>query len=146
MAEVNNYGILLIIIPIGILASLIAFFVFELKAIKAKREKEKISTQKRTIADIYQKFDDYDTYNNTKYFFVVVYVFTLILASVAYNPSYGLIHALLYIFLTTFLGSIVIFLLKSKKSLVVKVFSGFLYGVPHIFAASLAFLTRYVVS
>jgi len=55
-------------------------------------------------------------------------------------------HALSYIFVTTFIGSVIIFALKMKKNLLVQVFAGFLYGAPHIFAASLAFLTRYLIS
>jgi hypothetical protein len=65
---------------------------------------------------------------------------------VFYSPEFGLVHALMYIFITTFLGSGVLFLIKIKKELLIKVFAAFLYGVAHIIGASFAFLTRFLLS
>lgn len=131
--------ILIIIIPVGVILSLIAFFVFELRAIEANKNSD-------VEADsMNEKFQNYNTINNAISFGVVVYILTLILAIVSYDLSYGLMYALLYIFGTTALGSIVIFLIKLKKSLLIKVFAAFLYGVPHMGAAAAAFLTSYLV-
>lgn len=137
-------GILFTIVPIGIVISLIAFLIFENRAIKAKREKEASGIE--VSDDISDRLEQYDTLNNTMYFGVVVYIFSFIIANVFYNPEYGLIHALLYIFLTTFIGSIILFGLKINKDILIKVFAAFLYGVAHIFGASFAFLTRYLLS
>ncbi len=138
-------GTLIVIIPIGILLSLIAFFVFELRAIKANKNSA-IVTGEIPIYDINEKFKHYDTINNTALFAIVVYIFTLIIAISYYNPSYGLVHALLYIFLSTFIGSLIIFLIKMKKTLLIKVFAAFLYGAAHIVGSSFAFLTSYLIS
>ena len=138
--------ILFLIIPFGIIGSLVAFFVFELQALKAKRAKEKAGVVKSSIADVYYKFELYETPKNTLYFFIASYILTFVIATVAHDPNYGLADALLYIFLTTFIGSIFVLLFKAKHSIMVKVFAAFLYGAPHIFAASLAFLTKYIVS
>ncbi|MEA2019975.1 MAG: hypothetical protein U9N59_16205 [Campylobacterota bacterium] len=131
--------ILIIIIPVGVILSLIAFFVFELRAIESNKNSD------IEADNINEKFQKYNTINNAVAFGVVSYVLTLILAIASYDPSYGLMHALLYIFGTTALGSVVIFLIKLKKSLLIKVFAAFLYGVPHMGAAAAAFLTSYLV-
>ncbi len=137
-------GILFTIVPIGIVVSLLLFLIFENRAIKIKRER--IQNGEQLSDDISDKFEQYDTINNTLYFGISVYFFSFIIANVFYNPEYGLIHALLYIFVTTFIGSIILFGLKMKKDLLVQVFASFLYGVAHIFGASFAFLTRYIFS
>ena len=136
-------GILFTIVPIGIVISVIAFIIFENRALKSKREKEESEIEPE---DFSQRLEQYDTLNNTMYFGVVVYIFSFIIANVFYSPEYGLVEALLYIFLTTFLGSVVLFLIKIKKEILIKVFAAFLYGVAHIFGASFGFLTRYLLS
>ncbi|HIP11625.1 MAG TPA: hypothetical protein EYG97_01470 [Arcobacter sp.] len=132
--------ILFLIIPAGVLFSLLAFFVFELKAIKANKNADVAATS------MSEKLENYNTINNAVAFGVVSYVLTLVLSISTYDPSYGLIHALLYIFGTTFIGSIIIFVIKIKKSLLIKVFASFLYGVPHMMAAGAAFLTSFILS
>ncbi len=138
-------AILLVLIPMGVFLSLLSFFYFELRAIKANKEAA-ITTGELQVYGIDDKLKHYDTINNTGFFAITVFIFTLIMALNFYHPSYGLIHALMYIFLTTFIGSIIIFLIKLKRSLLVKVFAAFLYGVAHITGASLAFLVSYLVA
>ena len=135
--------ILFTIVPIGIIISLVAFLIFEERALKAKKDIEASGIEPEDFAD---RLEHYDTLNNTMYFGVVVYIFTLIISNVFYSPEYGLIHALMYIFITTFLGSAILFAIKIKKDLLIKVFSAFLYGVSHIFGASFAFLTSFIIS
>lgn len=136
--------VLFFIIPMGIVASLVAFLIFEGRAIRAKRGFMALGENaSETIAE---KLTQYNTYNNTLYFTGVVYLYSLIVAHMFYDPSYGLIHALLYIFLTTFISSAILFILKWKKDILVKVFAAFLYGAAHITGASLAFLTRFILS
>lgn len=137
-------GILFTIVPIGIVVSVLIFLMFENKALKAKREKESLGVE--LSDDISDRLEQYDTLNNTMYFGVVVYIFTFVLASYFYNPEYGLVHALMYIFITTFLGSIILFGLKIKKDILIKVFAAFLYGVAHIFGASFTFLSMFLLS
>lgn len=137
--------ILLVLIPIGVFLSLLSFFFFELRAIKANKEAA-ITTGELQVYSIDDKLKHYDTINNTGYFAITVFFFTFILAMNFYHPSYGLIHALMYIFLTTIIGSLIIFTIKIKRSLLIKVFAAFLYGVAHMVGASLAFLLSYVLS
>jgi len=132
--------ILFLIIPLGVVFSLLAFFIFELRAIKSNKNAQNKATS------MSEKLQNYNTINNAVAFGIVSYVMTLILSVSTYDPSYGLIHALLYIFGTTFIGSVIIFLIKIKKSLIVKVFASFLYGVPHMMASGAAFLTSFILS
>ena len=140
---------LVLIILLGAVLSVVAFLFFESRAIKASRkyrEVHKNDTEEEKRFDIYKSFEEYDTSKNTLHFFIASFVISLIIASVWFNPAYGLIEALAYIFSSTFIGSAVIFIIKFKKNLLIKVFAIFLYGVPHISAAAFGFLARYLVS
>ncbi len=135
---------LTLIIPIGVILSLVFFLAFEQRAIKANKQAA-IVTGEIPMYDIEDKLKQYDTMNNTGLFAVVAYITTLVIAILSYDPSYGLIHALVYIFATTFIGSLVIFAMKFKMSLLVKVFASFLYGAAHIIGSTLAFITSYLI-
>lgn len=136
---------LFLIVPLGVTLSLIAFLFFEKRAIAAKKLKEASGLPAPSVEDFYEKFQRYESLSNIIGFFIAAYVITLFLASLKHDPSYGLMHALSYIFATTFIGTLIIFGMKLKKSILVQVFATFLYGAPHILAASLAFLTRYLI-
>ena len=137
---------LYILTPIGVILSLAVFLFFEKKAILANKAKEAQGLPPPSVEDFYEKFKRYDTLSNMLKFFIASYVISLILASVMYDPSYGLFQALVYIFSTTFIGSLLIFMMKIKKSILIQVFATFLYGAPHIIASALGFLTRYIFS
>lgn len=137
---------LFLIVPLGVAFSVIAFLFFEKRALQANKLKESQGLPPPSVGDFYEKFRRYETIPNTIGFFLACFAISFILATVKHDPSYGLLHALSYIFLTTFIGSMIIFVLKMKKNLLVQIFAGFLYGAPHIFAASFAFLTRYIIS
>ncbi len=138
--------ILILIVPIGVILSVFSFLFFEKRSIQAKKLKESQGLPPPSVADFYEKFKRYDTVPNTLGFFLASYAISFILATVNHDPSYGILHALSYIFATTFIGSMIIFMMKMKKNLLVQVFAGFLYGAPHVFASALAFLTRYIIA
>ncbi len=137
---------LLLIVPLGVILTVFAFLFFEKRALHANKLKESQGLPPPSVGDFYEKFRRYETVPNTIGFFLVSFAISFVLATVKHDPSYGLTHALSYIFMTTFLGSTLIFALKMKTNLLVQVFAGFLYGAPHIFAASFAFLLRYLIS
>lgn len=134
-----------LLIIIGVVLSLSAFLFFESLAIKAKRQSILNGEVVVKDCDLGESFIRYDT-SNVAYFFVSSYVISLAIAIIGYSPGYGLVEVLLYTFLTTFIGFSIIFVLKFKKSLLITVFATFLYGVPHIGASGLAFLTRFLFS
>lgn len=136
--------VLLLIIPIGVFLSLLSFSLFELRAIKANKNTAIVSGN-IPLYDLNEKFKHYETINNTALFTLSVFIFTFIIAVKFHDPAYGLAIALLYIFGTTFIGSIIIFLIKLKRTLLIKVFAAFLYGVAHIVGSTLAFLVSYLL-
>lgn len=136
--------VLFLIIPIGVFLSLLTFSIFELRAIKANKNTAIVSGD-IPLYDLNEKFKHYETINNTALFTLSVFIFTFIIAVKFHDPAYGLVQALLYIFGTTFIGSIIIFLVKLKRSLLTKVFAAFLYGVAHIVGSAFAFLASYVI-
>ena len=142
----NTLGLLILL---GVILSVASFLFFEARAIKTSREYRKLhkdDTEDQKRFDIYKSFEEYDTANNTIRFFIASFVISLFIAIIGHSSEYGLLEALAYIFSSTFIGSIVIFAIKYKKSLLIKVFAAFLYGVPHIAAAAFAFLARFLIS
>ncbi|WP_321779086.1 hypothetical protein [Sulfurimonas sp.] len=127
------------LILVGVILSLGAFLYFEGLAIKANKASSDASDS------LSESFKKYDTSRYVAMFFASSFFITLILATVGHKPDYGLIEALLYIFVTTFAGSTLIFVMKLQKNLLIKVFATFLYGVPHIGASALAFLLTYLI-
>ncbi|NOR57276.1 MAG: hypothetical protein GQ474_02010, partial [Sulfurimonas sp.] len=125
-------GTLSLLIIVGVILSLSAFLFFESLAIKAKKRSLLSGEVVVKDCDLGESFIRYDTSRYVAFFFVSSYVISLAIAIAGYNPAYGLVEALLYIFLTTFIGSIVIFILKFKRSLLITVFATFLYGLPRI--------------
>lgn len=136
---------LFLIVPLGVALNLFAFLFFEKRAIASKKLKEFKGLPPPSVEDFYEKFQRYETLTNVIGYFITAYVISLALASIKYDPSYELTHALSYIFATTFIGTLIIFGMKLKKSILVQVFATFLFGAPHIVASSLGFLTRYLM-
>ena len=126
------------LILVGVIFSLGAFLYFENLAIKAHKSTDGESSS------LSESFKQYNTSKNVVFFFIASFFITFILATIGHSSNYGLIEALLYIFTTTFAGSTLIFVMKLQKSLLIKVFATFLYGVPHIGASALAFLVKYL--
>ncbi len=130
---------------IGVVISLIVFLYFEKRAIKAKRQHEKENFKASTIT-LNENFERYDTQNNVIFYFSTMFIFTVFLSYFGFFKEHlTLIDVFLYIFLTTFIGSSIIFLLKIKKNLLIKVFAAFLYGAPLIASSALSFILTYIV-
>ncbi|MBL0707761.1 MAG: hypothetical protein JJW00_01790 [Sulfurimonas sp.] len=126
-------------ILVGAVLSLGAFLYFESLSLKAHR------ITKEESSSLSESFKHYNTSRNVVFFFIASYVITLIISILGHNEHYGLIEAIAYIFTTAFSGSIIIFVMKIQRSLLIKVFATFLYGVPYIGASALAFLTTYII-
>ncbi len=135
---------LMLPIIFGVAASLFTFLFFEKKAIEAKRNSEK-DTIKDNIS-LQDNFKRYDTDRNVRNYSLVMFVFTLFLSYFAFfTQGLSLIDVFVYVFLTTFIGSGVIFVLKIRKSILVKVFAAFLYGAPLIISSIFGFIISYIL-
>jgi len=130
---------------IGVIISLIVFLYFEKRAIDAKRKHEK-NGFKTSDMTINENFERYDTQSNVTFYFAVMFVFTIFMSYFGFfTAGLTLVEVFLYIFLTTFIGSFIIFLLKIKKSILIKVFAAFLYGAPLIASSAFGFIITYIV-
>ncbi|NOX15538.1 MAG: hypothetical protein GXP61_05885 [Epsilonproteobacteria bacterium] len=130
---------------IGVVISLSVFLLFERKAIASKRlsQKEGLHGENITLPESFQR---YETEKNVIRYSIIMFLFTIILSySNFFTQNLTLIDVFLYVFLTTFIGSTIIFILKIKRSLLIKVFAAFLYGAPLIFSSALGFIITYVI-
>jgi len=132
-------------IVLGIIVSLVVFLFLEKKGIEAKRKakREGLHPENPTLPE---SFIVYNTEKNVTLYIVFMFIFTVFISYFSFfTQGLTLIDVFLYIFLTTFIGSVIIFALKIKKSILIKVFAAFLYGAPLIFASGLGFTLTYIV-
>jgi len=132
-------------IVVGIIVSLIVFLFFERRGIQARR-KSKVSGFHPENPTIPESFILYQTGKNVTYYIISMFIFTVFLSYFGFFTDHlTLIDVFLYIFLTTFLGSLIIFILKIRRSILIKVFAAFLYGAPLIFSSALGFIFTYII-
>jgi len=135
---------LILPIGLGVIVSLIVFLFFESRAIAAKRASESSAPDKRDMT-LPENLKRYDTDRNVLFYTLVMFVFTLFYSYLMFfSKGLTLVDVFLYIFLTTFIGSLIILLLKLKRSILVKVFAAFLYGAPLIAASIFGFIFSYL--
>ena len=135
---------LMLPISFGVITSIFTFLFFEKKAIEAKRYYEKENAQ--DDISLSENFKRYDTDRNVRNYSLVMLVFTLFVSYFAFfTQGLNLIDVFVYIFLTTFIGSGIIFVLKIRKSILVKVFASFLYGAPLIVSSIFGFMISYII-
>jgi hypothetical protein len=129
----------------GVVVSLVVFLFLEKKGIDAMRKAKREGLHPKD-ATLPESFVVYKTERNVTIYIISMFIFTVILSYFSFfTQGLTLIDVFLYIFLTTFLGSLIIFVLKLKKSILIKVFASFLYGAPLIFASGLGFTLMYIV-
>ena len=135
---------LMIPVLIGVVVSLVVFLFFERRAIAAKRASEKSLTASQDLT-LPENLKRYDTDRNVLFYTLSMFIFTLFYSNIMFfSKELTLVDVFLYIFLTTFVGSLIIFLLKLKRSILVKVFASFLYGAPLIASSIFGFLFSYL--
>ena len=136
---------LILPVAIGVIISLVVFLFFERRAIAAKRASED-STQTQGTISLPENLKRYDTDRNVLFYTLSMFVFTLFYSYfMFFSRGLTLVDVFLYTFLTTFVGSLIILLLKLHRSILVKVFAAFLYGAPLIGASIFGFLFSYLL-
>jgi len=131
-------------ISFGVITSVLTFLFFEKKAIESKRYSEKDGVKDNMTMQ--ENFKRYDTDRNVRNYSLVMFVFTLFVSYFAFfTQGLSLIDVFVYIFLSTFIGSAIIFVLKIRKSILIKVFAAFLYGVPMIVSSIFGFMLSYIM-
>ncbi len=129
----------------GVIFSLALFLFLEKRGIEAKRKRKKDASHPKNPT-LPESFVLYNTQKNVTFYILFIFVFTILLSYFGFfADNLTLIDVFLYIFLTAFIGSLIIFILKIKKSILIKVFAAFLYGAPLIFASALGFIFTYII-
>lgn len=135
---------LMLPIGFGVITSVFIFLFFEKKAIERKKNNEKDTSLEKIPLE--ENFKKYDTGRNVRNYSLAMFVFTLFISYFAFfSQGLSLIDVFAYIFLTTFIGSIIVFTLKIRKSILVKVFAAFLYGAPLIVSSIFGFMISYIL-
>jgi len=135
---------LMLPVSFGIITSVFTFLFFEKKAIETKKNSEKNSVEDNI--SLQDNFERYDTVRNVRNYSLVMFVFTLFVSYFAFfTQGLSLIDVFAYIFLTTFIGSAIIFVLKIRRSVLIKVFAAFLYGAPLIVSSIFGFMFSYIM-
>ncbi len=130
---------------IGLAYSLIIFFICETKSLQHKKECDMRDIQFDTNK-VYLCLEEYQTLKYAGIFFVLVVIYTLIIAYLDFIPhKLGLLEVLSYIFITAFLGSLYIVIFKFNKDLIIKIFSSLMYGSIFIVSSSVAFAISYLL-
>lgn len=132
------------LIGLGVAVSLAVFLFFEKRAIQAKKQHEK-SHDINAQGSLTESFALYETEKNVISYMGVMFIFTLFLSYMAFfKGGLTLADVFLYIFLTTFVGSVIILVLKLKRNILIKVFAAFLYGAPLIATSAFGFILSYL--
>ncbi len=132
-------------VGIGLIYSLVIFFLCEEKSLKQKKLSE-LQAIEFDVEKVFVAFEKYQTFRYAGYYFAAVLVYTIIIAKLSFVEHHlGLIAVVAYIGLTAFIGSAVIFLFKWKKDLLVKVFSSFMFGSLFIAASGIGFALAYLL-
>ena len=131
-------------VGLALIYSLIIFFLCEEKSLKHKKLTE-LREVEYDPQKVFVALEKYQTLRYAGYYFVAVLVFTLVMAYVAFVKHHlGLLEVISYIFLTAFTGSLIIFLFKWRKNLLIKVFSSFMFGSLFIAASGIGMAIAYL--
>ena len=138
-------GTLMLVIGAGLVYSLIIFFVCEEKSLKNAN----MSDMKCLVADDVDVSECFEKYNTVRYmflYFIAVFVFAAAVANYVHIPNnFGLMEVLVYTFIPSLLGSLIILLVKWSKQPVIKLISSFMFGGGYMAATALAFAFIYAM-
>lgn len=139
-------GTLMIVIGLGLLFSLVVFFICEEKSLK----NVKMSDMRCLVTEEVNVSECFEQYNTIRYmFFYVAAVFLggILVASNVHLPNnYGLAEVFAYTFIPSLLGSLLILLVKWTYQPMIKLISSFMYGAGYIGATGLAFALMYGIN
>ena len=133
------------LVGIGLIYSLIIFYLCEEKSLKHKKLSE-LKQIEYDVEKVFVSFEKYQTLRYAGYYFLSVLIYTLIIGKITFVAHHlGLLEVLSYTFLTALLGSTYIILFKWRKDLLIKIFSSFMYGSIFIAATGIGFALVYLI-
>jgi len=138
-------GTVMLLIGGSLVFSLMIFFVCEERSLKDANFSDMKCLVTENV-DISQCFDQFQTIRYLAIYFLTLVVFDLVIANLVFLPhSFGLLEILAYTFITSFLGSALILLVKWTYQPVIKLISSFMFGSIFMGASALAFALSYLV-
>jgi len=138
-------GTVMLLIGGGLIFSLIVFFICEEKSLKDANFSDMKCLVTENV-DLSQCFEQFQTIRYLAVYFVVLLVFDFLIANLVYLPNaFGLVEILAYTFITSFLGSALILLVKWTYQPVIKLISSFMYGSVFMGASSITFAVTYLI-
>lgn len=139
-------GTMMLVIGVGLVLSLIVFFVCEEKSLKDV----KMSDMKCLIKEEVNVSECFEEYNTIRYmftYFSIVFILAVVIANTVYLPNqFGLGEVLAYTFIPSLLGSLIILLVKWTYQPMIKLISSFMFGAGYIGATGLAFALIYAIN
>jgi hypothetical protein len=137
-------GTMLIVVMGALCVALVTFFICEEKSLKDAN----LSDMKCVMEDINpaQCFEQYQTVKYLAIYFFVMLFLNLGVAKFAFIPEgFGLLEVMLYTFIPSLIGSLVILLVKWTFQPMIKLISSFLYGSVYMAASAVAFSFAYLL-
>lgn len=138
-------GIMMLVVGGGLFFSLLVFFISEEKSLKDANfsDMKCMVTEKVELSECFEKFN---TIRYMGIYFAVMVVFDLLLANMIFLPNaFGIVEIMVYTFITSFMGSGLILLVKWSYQPMIKLISSFMFGSVFMVASGIAFTLSYVL-
>ena len=136
----------MLFIGVGLFYSLTIFFICEEKSLKDAdlSDMKCLVTEEMKVTECFGQFN---TIRYISYYFFCVFIFSSVVANFGYIPKeLGLAEVLAYTFITPFIGSFSILLVKWRFQPMIKLISSFMFGAGFITATGMAFSLVYIVT
>lgn len=138
-------GMLMLMIGGALLYSLVVFFICEEKSLKDANLSDMKCLVTQEI-DVSECFEKYNTVQYMLIYFVAVFIFSGVMAYYLHIPNQStLADLLIYAFIPSLLGSLIILLIKWRFQPMIKIISSFMFGAGYMGATGLALALVYVM-
>ena len=138
-------GTMLVLIIGALCVALVTFFICEEKSLKDSN----LSDMKSVMEDINpsQAFEQFQTIKYLAIYFVVMMAVNFGVAKYVFLPEgLGLLEVMLYTFIPSLLGSLIILMVKWTFQPFIKLVSSFFYGSVYMAAAAVTFSFVYLLA
>lgn len=136
-------GTMMLLVGGGLVVALLVFFFFEERSLKDAQfsDFKCMMTEDMKVSDCMEKFS---TIKFLSIYAVLLFLANLAVAKMVFLPNaFGLTEGLIYTFVPSLLGSLVILLVKWSYQPLIKLVSSFLYGSIYIGATASSLLVTF---
>lgn len=130
---------------IGLVYSLIAFFICESRSLKMGQFSDKQCSLKEEKG-FKDSFKQHYTLKYMLYYFLMVFIFSIFIVNLSYIPNgFWYTEIIPYLSITPLLGALFILFFKWRSEPVLKILSSFLFLSGFILASGSAFVMSYMI-